>query len=293
MNYQQRFYIHKKCINLVRLMRINQPIGFFLLLWPTLWSLWFANQGIPANKFIITLFVIGVICMRSAGCVINDYIDYQIDSHVTRTKNRPLINGTVKKQEALIIFLVLIFIAMILVLTFNIITIFLSLIALILTIIYPFLKRYTYLPQIVLGIIFSFPIVITYTATHYPINSTTWLLFITNTIWTILYDTQYAMMDSHDDQKISIKSSALLFGNHDKFIIGILQLVTILLLMIIAWKEQLSISFYLFSILGPSILFIYQQFLIHNRSQKGCYKAFSNNNYVGFLIFIGIVLHFY
>lgn len=283
--------MYKKCINLVKLMRINQPIGFFLLLWPTLWGLWIANNGTPSISIII-LFITGVLCMRSAGCVINDYIDYNIDSHIHRTKHRPLVNGTVKKKEALTIILVLTIISSGLIIILNITTIFLSIIAFILSIIYPFLKRYTYLPQLVLGIIFSFPILITSAAVHHPINSTIWLLFIANIIWTISYDTQYAMLDRDDDRKIAVKSTALLFGDLDKIMIGILQFIMILIFILISRIEQWPKLFDLFSILGSIIIFIWQHILIYNRSQKGCLKAFLSNNYIGLLIFIGIYLNF-
>lgn len=281
----------KKYFNIIRLMRINQPIGFFLLLWPTLWGLWIANKGTP-NFSILILFILGVICMRSAGCVINDYIDYDIDKHVKRTKKRPLLDKTIIKKEALIIFFVLIFISSGLVLLLNITTILLSIIALILTIIYPYLKRYTYYPQLMLGILFSWPIIMAFTATNQSLNNITWLLFIANTAWTISYDTQYAMIDRNDDQNINIKSSAILFGNMDKFIIGILQLITVCIFTIIGWKEQFSMIFYLFSVFGTIILYTWQQILIYNRTQKGCSRAFLNNKYVGLLIFIGIMLNY-
>lgn len=271
-------------------MRINQPIGIFLLLWPTLWGLWIANSGIPTGKIII-LFITEVICMRSAGCVINDYIDYNIDGDVQRTKNRPLIDGTINKKEALIVFLILISIAAGLVLTLNILTICLAIIALLLSLIYPFLKRYIYFPQLVLGIVFSFPILMACTASNYPITSTIWLLCAANTVWTISYDTQYAMVDRNDDQNIAIKSSALLFGKLDRIIIGILQLITVSLLTIVSYKEEGALLLYFFAVIGPSILFIWQQILIYNRNQTKCFIAFLSNNYIGLLVFIGIFLH--
>lgn len=282
----------KKFYNLIRLMRINQPIGFFLLLWPTLWGLWFANDGKP-NFSLVTLFVTGVVCMRSAGCIINDYIDYDIDGHVQRTKYRPLIDGTVLKKEALLLFVILLIISAFLVFMLNFTTISLSLIALVLSIIYPFLKKYIYFPQLVLGIVFSCPILMAFTAVNHSINQTAWLLFIANTIWTISYDTQYSMIDRNDDINIALKSSAILFRNLDTFIIGILQFIMILILIFLAWTEKLSILFYIFAILGTTMAFVWQQKLIYNRNQERCFQAFLNNNYVGLLVFIGIVLHFY
>lgn len=282
----------KKGYGLIRLMRINQPIGIFLLLWPTLWGLWTASKGKP-DWYIVMLFVVGAICMRSAGCVINDYIDSNIDGHVQRTNCRPLIDGTIKKKEALIIFLILVVISAGLVLSFNIITVVLAIVVLLLSIIYPFLKRYTYFPQLILGIIFSIPILMTFTVINQPINVVTGLLFIANTVWTISYDTEYAMMDRKDDQNISIKSSALFFGNLDRFIVGVLQGITVFIFVLIAWQAKLSLIFYMFAVLGVTILFIWQQVLIYHRSQRGCFKAFLNNNYVGLLVFVGILLHFY
>lgn len=281
----------KKFFHLIRLMRINQPIGFFLLLWPTLWGLWIANKGIP-NVIILILFILGTICMRSAGCVINDYIDYNIDNHIKRTKNRPLLDNSVTKKEAIITFFTLIIISLALVLMCNIATIFLSLIALILILTYPYLKRYFFCPQLILGILFSWPIMMVFTATNKPLNTTTWLLFIANTIWTISYDTQYAMIDRDDDQRIQIKSSAIFFGKMDKLIIGILQSITVCIFSIIGWKEQFSIIFYYFSVFGTTILYIWQHILIYSRTRIGCFKAFLNNQYVGLLIFIGIMLSY-
>ncbi|CAD83553.1 4-hydroxybenzoate octaprenyl transferase [Candidatus Blochmanniella floridana] len=284
--------MYKRCIGFIKLMRVHQPVGFFLLLWPTLWALWITNRGIP-DFIVLSLFIVGVMCMRSAGCVINDYIDYDIDMCVQRTIRRPIVIGSVKKQEALWVFFILILIALIVVCVFNnIIAVFLSLIVLGLSIIYPYLKRYIYLPQLVLGIIFSWSILIVYTVMNCAVNKTTWLLFLANTIWVVLYDTEYAMVDRDDDKCIGIKSSALLFGKIDKIVIGILQLLTVFILYIIGIVEQLPIIFYLFSIVGASILFIWQQVLIFNRNREKCLWAFLSNSYVGMLIFVGIVLSF-
>ncbi|URJ26163.1 4-hydroxybenzoate octaprenyltransferase [Blochmannia endosymbiont of Camponotus modoc] len=287
-----RLFFIKKCYNLAQLMRINQPIGFFLLLWPTLWGLWLSYKGIP-EKVVLIVFIIGALCMRSAGCIINDYIDYDIDSHVQRTKARPLPAGMIRKKEALVVLAMLLFIAFILVLNFNFITIFLSVVALILSWIYPYLKRYTYFPQVMLGILFSWPILMAFTAINNPINSTAWLLFLMNTVWTIVYDTQYAMIDREDDIYVGIKSSAVLFGEMDKFLIGILQLCIVFILGIIGWKERFTVVFYFFSLFGVIILFMWQQILINKRERIRCFQAFLSNNYVGMLIFIGIASHFY
>lgn len=284
-------YIKKYCY-LAKLIRINQPIGIFLLLWPTLWGLWLSNRGMPDINILI-IFILGVLCMRSAGCVINDYIDCDIDSIVKRTKTRPLPAGLVTKREALIVLLILIIIAIIIVLTLNVVTKLLSIIALLLSGIYPYLKRYIYFPQIILGILFSWPILMTFTAIHHSIDNTAWLLFIINVIWTIVYDTQYAMIDRKDDECIGLKSSAIFFGNMDKFIIGLLQFCVVFLLWIFGWKEQFSMVFYIFSVFGVIILFIWQQILIYERRKIRCFQAFLSNNYIGMLIFMGIAFSFY
>lgn len=287
-----RLFFIKKWYNLAQLMRINQPIGFFLLLWPTLCGLWVSHRGVP-DKVILIVFVLGVLCMRSAGCIINDYVDYDIDSRVRRTKMRPLPSGMITKKEALMVLSILIGIAFMLVLRLNFITIFLSAIALILSWMYPYLKRYTYFPQAILGILFSWPILMAFTVINSPINSTGWLLFLMNTIWTIVYDTQYAMTDREDDIYIGIKSSAVLFGGMDKFIIGILQLCVVFLLGIIGWKERFSVVFYFFSLFGVIILFTWQQILINKRKRARYLQAFLSNNYVGMLVFVGIASSFY
>lgn len=278
--------------NLLELIRINQPIGIFLLLWPTLWGLWFSNKETP-DIGILLIFIFGVLCMRSAGCIINDYIDCEIDRVVSRTKNRPLSTGIIRKKDALIILLVFLVIALLIVSRLNRVTVLLSLIALLLSWIYPYLKRYIYLPQIILGILFSWPILMAFTATNHVINGTACLLFAMNIVWVVIYDTQYAMIDREDDKFIGIKSSAILFGNMDKFVIGCLQFFMVFLLYVLGWKERFSVMFYIFSVFGVIILFIWQQILIHERTATGCFKAFLSNNYVGMLIFVGIVLSVY
>lgn len=278
----------KNCYNVARLTRINQPIGIFLLLWPTLWGLWFASQGMP-DIGILMIFIFGVLCMRSAGCIMNDYVDCDIDRVVNRTKNRPLPIGVITKKDALIILSILLVIAAMIVSMLNDVTIFLSLIALLLSWIYPYLKRYIYVPQVVLGILFSWPILMAFTAISCVIDSTTWLLFIINFVWVIIYDTQYAMVDREDDKFVGVKSSAILFGNMDRFVIGCLQFCMICALCILGWRERLSIIFYIFSIFSVIMLFVWQQILIHERNTMRYFLAFLSNNYVGMLIFIGIM----
>lgn len=283
----------KKCYNLSRLIRIHQPIGFFLLLWPTLWGLWLSHRGIPDTGIFI-LFVCGAFCMRSFGCVINDYIDYNIDRVVSRTRNRPLSVGSITKRDAWVVILILLVISLIIVSILNVITMILSFVVLLLSVVYPYLKRYVYYPQIVLGILFGSPILMAFTAVNRTINDTAcWLLFIINVIWTVVYDTQYALMDREDDKRIGVKSSAIFFGHFDKIAIGFLQIVIVILLWIFGWKEQLSVVFYLFSIYGVIILFIWQQILMYDRKEIGYLQAFLSNNYVGMLIFMGIAFNFY
>lgn len=285
-------YIIEYCSNLAKLMRINQPIGIFLLLWPTLWGLWLSNRGMP-NIDILIIFMLGVLCMRSAGCIINDCIDYDIDKLITRTQHRPLAIGIIIKRDALIVLMILLVIAVTIVSVLNAITIFLSCVVLLLSGVYPYLKRYIYFPQIILGIIFSWPILMACTAINYAINSTIWLLFLINVIWVIIYDTQYAMMDREDDKCIGLKSFAILFGKMDKLIIGILQFFMIFLLWVLGWKEQFSLIFYIFSMYGVIMLFVWQQILLWKEKELGYFQVFLSNNYVGMSIFMGIAFNFY
>lgn len=282
----------KKYYYLVRLIRIDQPIGIFLLLWPTLWGLWLSYKGVPDINILI-VFIVGVLCMRSAGCIINDYIDCDIDILVNRTKQRPLSTGLITKKCALVTLLILLVISVALLCTLNIITIFLAFVALLLSGLYPYLKRYIYYPQIILGILFSWPILMVCTATNYTIDSTIWLLFIINVIWVVVYDTQYAMIDREDDKHIGVKSFAILFGNMDKFIIGFLQFFIIFLLYKLGQQENLSIVFYIFAVYGVILLFICQQILMYKGNEIGYFQAFLSNNYVGMSIFMGIAFSLY
>nr|WP_053096423.1 4-hydroxybenzoate octaprenyltransferase [Candidatus Baumannia cicadellinicola] len=271
-------------------MRIQQPIGSLLLLWPTLWALWLASNGLPSKKYLI-IFIIGVFLMRSAGCVINDFLDRNIDSYVKRTNGRPLPSGLIKEIEVKIVFVVLVMISFALVLILNAMTIALSIVALTLACIYPLMKRYISIPQLVLATAFSWSIPMVFASVCHCLPACCWLLFMANLTWTIAYDTQYAMVDRDDDVCIGIKSTAILFGRLDRIIIGILQIIMLLLLVIIGWLMALGFIFYT-TLLGVVILFIWQQKLIFFRNRKACFKAFLNNNYVGMLIFIGIFLSY-
>ncbi|OMQ23521.1 4-hydroxybenzoate octaprenyltransferase [Serratia oryzae] len=272
------------------LMRIDKPIGTLLLLWPTLWALWLAGQGIPALP-ILLVFVLGVFLMRAAGCVVNDYADRAFDGHVKRTAGRPLPSGRVSEREAKILFVALVLISFALVLTLNAMTIWLSLAALALAWVYPFMKRVTNLPQVVLGAAFGWSIPMAYAAVSESLPLSCWLLFLANICWTVAYDTLYAMVDRDDDVKIGIKSTAVLFGRHDKLIVGILQFTTLLLMLWVGYLMQLGGAYY-WSLLLAGALFIHQQKQIASRERDACFRAFLNNNYVGLVLFIGIALSY-
>ncbi|HEA3132215.1 TPA: 4-hydroxybenzoate octaprenyltransferase [Aeromonas hydrophila] len=274
----------------VQLARIDKPIGTLLLLWPTLWALWLAADGLP-DLWTLLVFVVGVFLMRSAGCVINDYADRNFDGHVKRTAGRPLPMGKVKPREVLALFVVLALISFALVLTMNPLTIGLSFAALLLAVCYPFMKRYIPIPQLVLGMAFSWSIPMAYAAQANALPAVAWLVFLANLLWTIAYDTQYAMVDRDDDLKLGLKSSAILFGRHDKRIIGALQLLTLLILLLVGQLSELGSSYY-WSLLAAAALFVYQQRLIRERQREACFQAFLNNNYVGALIFAGVVINY-
>lgn len=272
------------------LMRINKPIGSLLLLWPTLWALWIAGHGMPPLS-ILLVFVLGVFLMRAAGCVANDYADRAIDGHVQRTAERPIPSGQVSEKEAKVLFVVLVLISFGLVLTLNAMTIWLSLAALALAWIYPFMKRVTDLPQFVLGTAFGWGIPMAYAAVGESLPLSCWLLLLANICWTVAYDTLYAMVDRDDDLKIGIKSTAILFGRYDKQIVGVLQFVTLLLLLWVGYLTQLSEIFY-GALLLVGALFIHQKNQIATREREACFKAFLQNNYVGLVVFIGIALSY-
>ncbi|VEA68557.1 4-hydroxybenzoate octaprenyltransferase [Serratia plymuthica] len=273
------------------LMRLDKPIGSLLLLWPTLWALWIAGQGVPPLS-ILLVFVIGVFLMRAAGCVVNDYADRAVDGHVKRTAGRPMPSGRVSEKEAKILFVVLVLVSFGLVLTLNAMTIWLSLAALALAWIYPFMKRVTNLPQFVLGAAFGWGIPMGYAAVSESLPLSCWLLLLANICWTVAYDTLYAMVDRDDDLKIGVKSTAILFGRYDKLIVGLLQFATLLLLLWVGYLAQLSGAFY-WSLLLAGALFIHQQKQIATRDRDACFKAFLDNNYVGLVLFIGIALSYW
>jgi len=273
-----------------RLMRFDRPIGSLLLLWPTLWALWIAAKGLPNLKILI-VFIVGVILMRAAGCIINDFADRKIDSYVKRTKKRPLATGQVSEKEAIILFIVLCLIAFSLVLLLNGLTILFAFVGVALTVIYPFMKRYTHLPQFVLGFAFSWGIPMAFAAQTGAVPLVGWLLFIASVLWSVVYDTQYAMVDRDDDLRIGVKSTAILFGRSDRLIIGGLQAIVLMLLLSLGAFLGLTI-WYQFALIVPAALMLYQQYLIRNCEPKACSQAFLNNNWLGFFVFLAFVLGF-
>ncbi|MDQ7733921.1 4-hydroxybenzoate octaprenyltransferase [Halomonas sp. SpR1] len=272
----------------LQLMRLNRPIGTWLLMWPTLWALWVAAEGVPGRN-VLLIFVAGVYVMRAAGCVVNDYADRHFDGHVKRTKNRPLATGRISETEAQLLFIALVAAAFILVLLTNWFTVLLSLGGVLLAIIYPFMKRYTHFPQVVLGAAFSWAIPMAFGAVLGYVPLEAWLLFCANVCWTVAYDTQYAMVDRDDDLKIGIKSTAVLFGNADRLIIGLLQLATLGLLAWVGWRVGLG-GFFWLGLGAMAATFLHQQHLIRDQERDACFQAFLNNHWSGLLIFAGIAL---
>ena len=273
-----------------RLMRLDKPIGIYLLLWPTLWALFLAKRGIPDMDLLI-IFTLGVILMRSAGCVINDFADRKIDKFVMRTKDRPLTSGEVSEKGALILFSFLILMSFGLVLMTNFLTVQLSIVAVFLATLYPFVKRWSNLPQFVLGSAFAMSVPMAFSATLDEVPFSAWLVFLATVIWTVIYDTIYAMVDREDDLKINVKSTAILFGKYDLIIIFLLHLLLIVILVMISQEFQLG-NYFNMAIVITTLLMFYHQHLIKDRDRANCFKAFLNNHYIGIVILLGIVLSF-
>jgi len=271
----------------IKLMRLDRRIGIYLVLWPALWTLWISAGGIPPLK-ILLVFIAGAIVMRSAGCVINDYADRDLDGHVKRTQDRPMATGRVSKTEGLTLFALLGMIALSLVMTLNNLTILLSIAGLALAISYPFMKRFHYLPQLHLGLAFGWAIPMAHTAVTNELPDTnTWMIFIAGILWTTAYDTMYAMVDRDDDLRIGVKSTAILFGDLDKAIIALLQIMFLLCLYLLGQSLKLPVSFTI-GLGVAAILLLYQQFLLRLRLPDDCFRAFMNNNLVGLAIFLGL-----
>lgn len=273
-----------------RLTRMDRPIGTLLLLWPTLWSLWIAAKGVPSIKNLV-IFVLGVIVMRAAGCVINDFADRKIDGKVKRTKDRPLATGAVSSREAIGLFIALCLIAFALVLFTDPLTIKLSVGGLLLAFCYPFMKRHTHLPQAVLGAAFAWGIPMAYAAEAGELHQGMWLIYLSVVLWTVAYDTFYAMVDRDDDLKIGVKSTAILFGEQDRLMTGVLQIMALYSLVLVGNRFELGTLYYL-GLAVAAGLFIYQQWLIRFRAREACFKAFLNNNWVGVAVFAGVVMDY-
>jgi len=283
-------HIKQQLPDYARLMRLDKPIGILLLLWPTLWALWVAAEGLPSLSNLI-IFVLGVILMRSAGCVINDYADRDFDLHVRRTKDRPLTSGRVTTKEALSLFIVLVLTSFILVLFTNTETIYMSFGGVFLAALYPFMKRFTYFPQVFLGAAFGWAVPMAFTAETGTVSESTWLLYVATLLWTIAYDTQYAMVDREDDLKVGIKSTAILFGEMDNIAIISLQALALVTLLLAANQLSAGIFFYL-GIIVAGGLFAYQYTLTQHRNTEMCFKAFLNNHWVGASVFLGILVDY-
>ena len=273
-----------------RLVRADKPIGIYLLLWPALWALWLAADGIPP-WWILLVFVLGTALMRSAGCAINDFADRHFEGQVERTAQRPLATGLVSAREAVVVFAVLSLLAFALVLTLNAKTIAHSFIAVALAALYPFTKRYTHMPQLVLGMAFGWAVPMAFAAVQNSIPPLAWVLFAATVLWALIYDTMYAMVDREDDLKIGIKSTAILFGRFDRLIIGFLQLIMLALLWWVGDMAGRGAAFHI-ALIAAAALFGYQQWLIRERGRDACFRAFLNNHYFGLLLFLGLFVDY-
>jgi 4-hydroxybenzoate polyprenyltransferase len=282
--------LHPRAWDFIQLMRLDKPIGIYLLLWPTLWALWVAAKGVPSAKNLF-IFVVGVLLMRAAGCVINDYADRHFDGHVARTRARPLASGAIRPKEALALFAVLLAASFLLVLFTNATTLWLSFGGLLLAASYPFMKRYTFYPQVVLGAAFSWGMPMAFTAETGSLPVAAWLLYIANLLWTVAYDTYYAMADRDDDLKIGVKSTAILFGEADRAIILGLQALALLCLALAGGRFELGGWFHL-GLGVAAACFAWEFWATRRREPLVCFKAFLHNHWAGLAIFLGIVLDY-
>jgi len=270
-----------------RLMRFDRPIGILLLLWPTLWALWIAGDGSPSIKNIL-IFCTGVVLMRAAGCIMNDVADRDFDPHVERTRNRPLASGELTIRQALLTFFVLMLLAFGLVLMTNALTIKLAFAGALLASSYPFFKRWTHFPQVVLGLAFGWGIPMAFAAETGQVAPVAWLILVINVIWSVIYDTLYAMVDRDDDISIGLKSTAILFGHYDLLILRLLKLLMIALLTVLGLLLQLGWPWFT-GVAIAAVLFAWQQYQVRNRDRNACFEAFLNNNWVGVVIWAGLL----
>ncbi|VAW63890.1 4-hydroxybenzoate polyprenyltransferase [hydrothermal vent metagenome] len=273
------------------LIRLDRPIGIYLVLWPTLWALWIAAKGWP-DPLVLFVFVMGVFLMRSAGCAINDYADRDIDPHVARTKNRPLAAGRITAKEALAVFAGLSISAFFLVLLMNALTIYMSFVGIALAASYPFMKRFHYMPQVHLGAAFGWSAPMAFAAQANEVTQVTWLIFMATVLWATAYDTMYAMADREDDIKIGVKSTAILFGEADKLIVGVLQALLLFDLVLIGRSADLGLFYYCALAVAAGFA-VYQQYLIKDRIPEKCFQAFLNNNGFGLCVFAGIFIDYW
>ncbi len=283
--------LSRRATDYARLMRLDRPVGTWLLLWPALWALWIAGAGRPTPRVLI-VFVLGVVVMRAAGCVINDFADRDIDPYVRRTRDRPLAARRVSPQEALVLFALLVAVALYLVTRLDALTVKLACIGALLTVSYPFVKRVFPLPQLYLGISFGgWSVPMAFAAQTGALPRVAWVLYIAAVIWAAMYDTIYAMIDREDDLKIGVKSSAILFADMDKLLIGVMQLMMLYALLLVGRSMHYGV-WYRGGVLATAVLFAWQQWLIRRRDPAGCLRAFLNNQYVGLAVFTGLLLQY-
>ncbi|MCP4046274.1 MAG: 4-hydroxybenzoate octaprenyltransferase [Gammaproteobacteria bacterium] len=273
-----------------RLMRFDKPIGILLLLWPTLWALWIAGEGHPSIKNVL-IFCTGVVLMRAAGCIMNDVADRDFDPHVERTRSRPLASGELTVRQALLVFFIVMLLAFGLVLMTNALTIKLAFAGALLASTYPFFKRWTHLPQVVLGLAFGWGVPMAFAAENGYVATIAWLILLINVIWSVIYDTLYAMVDRDDDISIGLKSTAILFGRYDLSILRLLKVVMIALLALLGLKLQFSTPWFA-AVTIAAVLFARQQYLVRNRDRDACFRAFLNNNWVGLVIWVGLLANY-
>ena len=274
----------------VALTRLDRPIGIWLLLWPTLWALWIAGHGKPEARLFV-IFVVGTVLMRSAGCTVNDYADRSFDPHVERTKDRPLAAGRLSTLEALVLFALLSLSALMLALQLNRLTLLYAVAGAFIAVTYPFVKRFLSVPQMYLGLAFGAGIPMAFAAQIESVPQVAWLLLLANVLWVTVYDTMYAMVDRNDDIRIGVRSTAILFGESDRHIIALLQVMTLVTLYLVG-KMIRADGWYHAGLAAGAVFFLYQLWLIRDRDRDACFRAFLNNNYFGMSVFIGLALEY-